>query len=89
VDSGSTLGQHGTDFSGMADRRIFTRHGPLEVHVYVVARGYVAELLTGELSAFAPTEDEAVARLAEAVERSAASSPVQPTTRPGADPDRY
>jgi acylphosphatase len=73
----------------MADRRIYTRRGPLEINVYATARGYVAELPDGSLSAFAATEDEAVARLAEAVERSPASFPVQPTTRPEADPDRY
>lgn len=55
----------------MADRRIYTRRGPLEVDVYATARGYVAQLADGSLPAIAPTEDEAVNRLAEAVERSA------------------
>ncbi len=50
------------------DRRIFTARGPLDVRVWSTASGVVAELLDGSLSAVGATEDEAVARLALAVD---------------------
>ncbi len=53
----------------MADRRILTRRGRMDVRVWVVRGKYAAELLGGSLTAFGKTADEAVTRLAEAVER--------------------
>ena len=54
----------------MRDRRVLTRHGELWLGVWVSSSGYVAESLDRELSAFAATEGEAVARLIAAVEAS-------------------
>jgi hypothetical protein len=58
----------------MADRRVLTTTGLLDVAVYATAEGYVAEHPDGVLTSFGATEDEAVARLIAAVERSAAPS---------------
>lgn len=48
---------------------MLTRRGELWCAVWASSQGYVAESLDGYVSAFAETDDEAVARLVEAMDR--------------------
>ena len=53
------------------ERQVFTRSGVRRVRVRVLTSGAVADLVDGRLTAFGETEDDAVARLARAVDAQA------------------